>query len=75
MVQIEDVTLERWVFLFFLKELAACGILIPQPGIGTASPAAETWSLKPWITREVQKPQRSVSYRLLGSFGRNEPVL
>ena len=52
-------------FCFFLKDFAACGILIPQAGIRTALPAVEAWSLKHWTAREVRKLQRSGSYRLL----------
>ena len=32
---------------------AACGILVPQPGIEPAPPALWAWSLNHWTTREV----------------------
>ena len=51
-MQLEDVTLETWVLLFF-KDLAASGILIPQAGVRTESHAVEAWPLKHWATREV----------------------
>ena len=40
-------------FLFFWPRPAACGILVPQPGIEPALPAVEAWSLNHWTTREV----------------------
>ena len=38
-------------FLFFGR--AACGILVPQPGIEPVPPALEAQSLNHWSTREV----------------------
>ena len=31
----------------------ACGILVPPPGIKSATPAVEAWSLNHWTTREA----------------------
>ena len=36
---------------------AACGILVPWPGIKSASPCIERQILKPWITREPAPPR------------------
>ena len=42
------------LFLFFFwPGPAACGILVPIPGIKPMSPALEDSSLNHWITREV----------------------
>ena len=38
---------------FFLASRAACGILVPRPGIKPMPPAVEAWSLNHWPTREV----------------------
>ena len=70
-----DANLRDGFFYFFPQDLAACGILIPQPRAGSRLPAAEAWSLNHWTVREVRKLQRSGSYRVLVSLGRNEPVL
>ena len=32
---------------------AACGILVPPPGIKPIFPASEAWSLDHWIPREI----------------------
>ena len=42
-------------FLFYILYfgLAACGILVPGPGIKPAPPAVEMQSLNHWTTREV----------------------
>ena len=40
---------------------AACGILVPQPGIEPTSPALEARSLNCWTSREVPK---SVDFKL-----------
>ena len=32
---------------------AACGILVPRPGIEPVPPAVEAWSLNHWTAREV----------------------
>ena len=37
----------------FLSWHAACKILVPWPGIEPKLPELETWSLNPWIAREV----------------------
>ena len=42
-----------YFFSFFLLHYAACGILVPQPGIKPMSPAMEAQSLNHWTTREV----------------------
>ena len=36
-----------------LGSLAACGILVPRPGIEPTSPAVEVWILNQWTTKEV----------------------
>ena len=41
------------VHLFFWLHPVSCGILVPQPGIEPASPAAEPRNLHHWTTREV----------------------
>ena len=48
----------RWppdcsVIFFFLLHHAACGILVPWPGIEPMPPALQAWSLNHWTTREV----------------------
>ena len=40
-------------FSFFWLCHAACGILVPLPGIEPAPPAVEAWSLNHWTAREV----------------------
>ena len=40
-------------FFFFFFGHAACGILVPQPGIKSTSPAMEQQSLTHWTAREV----------------------
>ena len=40
------------LFFFFFGH-AACGILVPQPGIEPAPPAVEAWSSNYWTAREV----------------------
>ena len=37
----------------FWPHLAACGDLVPRPGIKPTPPALEAWSLNHWTTREV----------------------
>ena len=41
-------------FFFFWPSRAACGILVPQPGIKPKSPAVESGSLNYWTTMEIQ---------------------
>ena len=46
----------HWTFFFFFSfwpRQAACGNLVPQPGIEPMPPAAEAWSLNHWTAREV----------------------
>ena len=38
---------------FFWPHGAACGILVPRPGMERVPPALEVWSLNHWSTREV----------------------
>ena len=40
-------------FLIFWPCPAACGILVPRPGMQPEPPAVEAWSLNHWTTREV----------------------
>lgn len=39
-------------FFLFQPHCAACGTVIPQPGIEPVGPAVETWSPKHWTSRE-----------------------
>ena len=41
------------LFLIFQLCPAACGILVPQPGIEPTSPAVEVWILNQWTAKEV----------------------
>ena len=40
-------------FFFFWPRRAACGILVPQPGIEPATPTLEAWSLNHRTARDV----------------------
>ena len=42
-----------FVCLFFRPHHAACGILVPRPGIEPVLPAVEVWSPNYWTVREV----------------------
>ena len=44
---------EGFFFFFFLPRPAACGILVPRPGIEPAPPAVEAWSPNHQTAREV----------------------
>ena len=44
---------ETFFFLIFWPRHAACGILVPQPGIKPTPPALEAQSLNHWTAREV----------------------
>ena len=44
--------LMNFICLFWLRR-AACGSLVPLPGIEPASPTVEVQSLNHWTTREV----------------------
>ena len=66
----------RVVFFFWLHH-AACGILVPPPGIEPVPPAVEAWSLNHWTAREVPgqgsfyvnsfpNPTLSMGYRWVG---------
>ena len=48
-IQFKDI----WTLLSDWLQSVACGILVPRPGIETAPPALEAWSLNHWTTREV----------------------
>ena len=41
------------LFLVFWPHHAACGILVPLPGIEPVPPAVKVWSLNHWTTREI----------------------
>ena len=41
------------LFIYLFLHLAACGILVPQPGIKPVSPALGAQSLNHWTAREV----------------------
>ena len=45
------------LLLFFFFGHAACGILVPQPGIKPTSPAMEPHRLNHWATRESEVTQ------------------
>ena len=46
--------IKQWTyFFFFWLCCAACGILVPWPGIEPTSPAVEAWSLNRWTAREA----------------------
>ena len=57
---VEETSIQRFFFVVVFNRFiywlhrAACGILIPQPGIEPAAPALEERSLNHWTTREVQ---------------------
>ena len=42
-----------FVFVLFWLRRAACGILVPGPGIIPTPPEVEAWSLSHWTSREV----------------------
>ena len=42
-----------FIFFFFLLGRAACGILVPRPGIEPMAPAVEVRSPNHWTAREV----------------------
>ena len=52
------VDISNFFFFFFgllvWPHCAACGILVPQPGIEPVPPAVEAQSLNHWTAREVQ---------------------
>ena len=43
------------IFFFFWPHHAACGVLVPRPGIEPRHPAVETQSLNHWTAREVPR--------------------
>ena len=47
----------KYLFLFIFWPyqvlVAACGILVPQPGIRPTPPVMEAWNLNNWTAREV----------------------
>ena len=47
------IIINKEVFFFFWPYPAACGILVPWPGIELMSSALEVQSLNHWTTREV----------------------
>ena len=51
-------------FIFFWPYHAACGILVPQPGIEPMPPTVEVWCLNHWTAREVLAILNSQSYGL-----------
>ena len=59
-VSISHTNMPKYIFyfyyLFFLAHCKACGILVPQPGIKTSSPAMEAWSLKHWAGCQRSSP-------------------
>ena len=44
---------QSFAFFFCFQYWMACGILVPPPGIKSATPAVEAWSLNHWTTREA----------------------
>ena len=53
-----------YLFLFFWLYHAACGTLVPRPGIKPISAALEMWSLNHWATREVLIFIHNLAYAL-----------
>ena len=47
------VFLLSFFFFFFWLRYAACGILVPRPGIEPMAPAVEAWTLNHWTAKEV----------------------
>ena len=45
----------RFIFIYFHALVAACGILVPQPGIESALPAVAVRNLSHWTTRKPLK--------------------
>ena len=43
------------VFVFFLLHHAACGILVPQPGIEPVSSTVKAWSPNHWTANKPQQ--------------------
>ena len=52
-----SVTAAQWTqeHFFFWRHQAACGILVPQPGIEPTPPAVEAQSLNHWTAKEVPR--------------------
>ena len=44
---------KNFFFSFFRPCQAACGILLPQPGIEPVTPELGAWNLNHWTAREV----------------------
>ena len=55
-------------FLFLAEPYAACGILVPQPGIEPMPPAMEGWILNHWTAREVPSTHLSSEMMKICSF-------
>ena len=53
--EIQEQNRDFYFILFYWPRLAACGILVPQPGIEPVPPAVEARILNHWTTREVPK--------------------
>ena len=51
------------IFTFWLCH-AACGILIPQPGIKAKPSTVEAWGSNHWTAREVPPPQNILFFLL-----------
>ena len=57
-------------FFFFWPCHAACGILIPWPGIKLTPPAAEARSLKHWTARKVPENYKTLMKEIEGDINR-----
>ena len=54
-----------YFFFFFWPRRAACGILVPRPGIEPMPPALRAWSLNHWTASEVPS---QLFFFLINSF-------
>ena len=50
------------VFIYFWPQHAACGILVPPPGIEPAPPAVEAQALNFWTTRGVPYISNNITF-------------
>ena len=56
MIDVHRGLFKKWmdfIYLFIWLHCAACGLLVPQPGIEPVPPALDAQSLSPWTSREA----------------------
>ena len=53
------------IFFIFWLHHAACGILVPRPGIEPGPPAVEAWSPNHWTAREFPKLSEFLLLRVI----------